>query len=92
MIAILLIAVGALESAAFALFAHDKARAQAGGWRIPERTLLLAALWGGAGAWLACVLLRHKTRKQPFRTRLDLVLILHLAVVAGVVWIIVQME
>ncbi|WP_436355986.1 DUF1294 domain-containing protein [Brevundimonas sp. CEF1] len=69
---------------AFSLFAVDKARARAGGRRIPERTLLTAALFGGLGAWLGQQLLRHKTRKQPFAAWLGLILTLHaLALLAG---------
>ncbi|RZJ34488.1 MAG: DUF1294 domain-containing protein, partial [Brevundimonas sp.] len=53
MIWALLIGLAGLEGVAFALFAHDKAAAREHGRRIPERTLLWAALWGGLGAWLA---------------------------------------
>ena len=57
--------------AAFALFAWDKWCAVAGRRRIPERTLLtLAAIGGTPGAIAGQRLLRHKTRKEPFRTRL----------------------
>lgn len=39
--------------------------------RIPESTLLLLALFGGAlGALLGQQVFRHKTKKQPFRTLL----------------------
>lgn len=86
MIAPLLITIAALELAAFALFAHDKAQARSGGRRIPERTLLLASLWGGGGAWLACVLLRHKTRKLPFRTQMSAIVVLHLIGAAAALW------
>ena len=42
--------------------------------RIPEKTLLRLAILGGtSGAMAAQQLLRHKTRKEPFRTQLWLI-------------------
>jgi uncharacterized membrane protein YsdA (DUF1294 family) len=60
-----------LSLAAFLLFAWDKRCAVIGRRRIPERTLLMLALAGGTpGAIAGQRLLRHKTRKEPFRSRL----------------------
>ena len=56
-----------INALTFGLFALDKRRAEARARRIPERTLLLAALIGGTPAAMAAQqVLRHKTRKQPF--------------------------
>ncbi|MDY7096250.1 MAG: DUF1294 domain-containing protein [Acidobacteriota bacterium] len=53
----------------FIAYALDKRAARKGNWRTPENTLHLLALIGGwPGALTARKLLRHKTKKQPFRT------------------------
>ncbi|PTM98910.1 DUF1294 domain-containing protein [Mycoplana dimorpha] len=71
----------------FLAFCHDKAAAGAGEWRVPERTLLGLALVGGSlGAVLAQRLLRHKTRKEPFRSILALIIGCQLAM--AIAWII----
>ncbi|KGM32378.1 DUF1294 domain-containing protein [Inquilinus limosus] len=73
----------AASVAAFALFAWDKGCAVAGRRRIPERTLLtVAAIGGMPGAIAGQRLLRHKTRKEPFRTRLLWIAGAQLALVA----------
>jgi uncharacterized membrane protein YsdA (DUF1294 family) len=75
----------------FGLFWFDKVRARNHGRRVPERTLLWAALAGGIGAWLGQQLLRHKTRKQPFGSWLGLVLTMHgLLVVAGLALLVLR--
>ncbi len=63
----------AVNAVAFIAFAWDKHCARNDLRRIPERTLLaLAAIGGSSGAIAGQRLLRHKTRKQPFRTYLQL--------------------
>ncbi|WP_019029350.1 DUF1294 domain-containing protein [Colwellia piezophila] len=52
----------------FFAYALDKSRAKRGKWRIPENTLHLLALIGGwPGAAVAQEILRHKSKKVPFR-------------------------
>jgi len=52
----------------FVAYAHDKDAAQRGQWRTGEGTLILLGLLGGwPGGFVAQELLRHKTKKQPFR-------------------------
>nr|WP_255493735.1 DUF1294 domain-containing protein [Pseudomaricurvus sp. HS19] len=51
------------------IYADDKAAAKANRWRTPEDLLHVWSLAGGwPGALLARRILRHKSRKQPFRT------------------------
>jgi len=53
----------------FAVYAIDKSAARNGRWRTPENTLHVLSLLGGwPGAIVAQQKLRHKSRKQPFRT------------------------
>lgn len=68
---------------AYLAFAHDKAQAQSGGWRVSEGTLLLLAFFARwPGAKLAQHTYRHKTRKEPFRTQLNIIGLCHGTVVA----------
>jgi uncharacterized membrane protein YsdA (DUF1294 family) len=78
------------ELAVFGLFWFDKHQARDHGWRVRETTLLLAALFGGAGAWMGQHILRHKTRKEPFRTLLGVAIIAHLAGVAVLFWLLLS--
>jgi uncharacterized membrane protein YsdA (DUF1294 family) len=63
-----------INAAAFAAFWLDKRAAERGLWRTPESTLLMLAMLGGtSGAIAGQQVLRHKTRKEPFRTLLWLI-------------------
>ena len=78
-----LVVLAVANLAAFGLFWFDKTQARAHGPRVPERLLLLVALAGGTGAWMGQHILRHKTRKEPFRSLLGAVILIHLAGVAA---------
>ncbi len=62
---------------AFAAFGIDKQLARDGSRRIPERTLLLLALFGGTlGAFAGQRMFPHKTQKEPFRSLLIAIAVL----------------
>lgn len=61
--------------------AWDKFMAKKGGWRVPEKTLFLLALVGGAaGLLFAMYTARHKTRKPAFKYGVPLILLLQVTV------------
>lgn len=75
----------AASTLTFALFAWDKRCAVRGRWRVRESTLLTLAAFGGMpGAIAAARVLRHKTRKEPFRSRLRLIAAVQAAALAAV--------
>ncbi|MCB2130127.1 MAG: DUF1294 domain-containing protein [Rhodobacteraceae bacterium] len=71
----------------YAVFALDKRQARRAGWRVPERALLMLSLIGGtAGAKLAQHMLRHKTRKEPFRTQLNAIVLIQMAALCTLIY------
>ena len=77
----------ALNLLAFVLYAFDKYQAVHDKWRVRESTLLLAAALGGAaGAFAAMRVFRHKTKHMRFRIGVPLLLLLHIFLLACIVW------
>lgn len=82
-----------INLAAWLAFASDKRAAILKGRRVPESTLLTLALIGGSPAAIAAQqILRHKTRKEPFRTQLFLIIVgqifgVTLLVVSLTIWL-----
>ena len=73
--------------AAFCLMGWDKRQAVKGGWRVRERTLLLAALLGGSpGAILGMRAFHHKTKHWYFRYGLPAILLLQIGLAAWALW------
>ncbi|MDQ0323632.1 uncharacterized membrane protein YsdA (DUF1294 family) [Pararhizobium capsulatum DSM 1112] len=70
----------------YCVYWWDKQAAIEGAWRVRESTLLWLAIAGGSlGALTAQQVLRHKTRKEPFRSILMTIGVLHVGL--GIVWI-----
>ncbi len=77
----LLIAAAVMSVISFLVYAYDKAQARRGGYRVPERILLLLAfLFGATGAFIAMFTLRHKTLKKKFTLPVPLFMIIQIVV------------
>ena len=62
------------------LMAWDKYCAMRGCWRVPEATLFSAAMMGGSPAMFIIIrYLRHKSSKTSFLWRLNLILLVQVA-------------
>ncbi len=65
----------------FIVMGADKGRAKAGSWRVPEKTLFLLALLGGAiGGVIGMRVFRHKTKHWTFAWGFPILALLQLAV------------
>lgn len=64
-----------INAGAFLVMTVDKLFAKSNAWRVPERTLMGLALFGGSiGVWAAMYVMRHKTRHWKFVIGVPLVL------------------
>lgn len=71
----------------FLLMGADKAKAKAGAWRIPEKTLLgIAFLGGSVGVWLGMEAFRHKTKHWYFKYGVPVMFFVELMAVAYVLY------
>ena len=74
-ITLIALALAALNLLSFGLMAYDKRCARAGKWRVPEKTLFLAAAcFGALGGVLGMQLCRHKTKHWYFAVFFPLML------------------
>lgn len=71
-----------INSIGFLAMGLDKAKAKAGAWRIPEKTLLtIAVIGGGLGVWLGMETFRHKTKHWYFKYGVPVILIVEISTV-----------
>lgn len=83
---ILCLYLALINALAFALMLADKHRARKKKWRIPESTLIAAAMLGGSlGALVGMYAARHKTRRPKFTVGIPLILALQL--LAGILYL-----
>ena len=84
----LVVYVAGVNLVTFAMYAWDKRAAVRNRRRVPERSLLTAALLGGSpAAFVAGRLMRHKTVKRSFRLRFALVVVIQLALLGLAVYL-----
>ena len=80
----LLIVAAVMNVVAFCLMAYDKKCAKTGKWRVPEKTLFLAAAcFGGLGGVLGMQLLRHKTQHWYFAVFFPIFLVIQIAAIVA---------
>lgn len=73
-----------LNGITFAIYGVDKQRAIRGKWRVPEKTLIGLAVFGGSiGAILGMHLFHHKTKKLKFYIGIPVIFLLQ---VVAAVW------
>ena len=73
------------------MFGWDKRCARLSRQRIPEASLLMAAALGGSiGARAGQRWFRHKTYKRPFKTYLDVIVVLQILLLCLIVWMAFQ--
>ena len=86
-IALLLAVYFVLNVFAFAMYGFDKGKAATNKWRISEKTLLLLALFGPFGAYAGMMVFKHKTKKMPFTVFVPAMALLHIVIIAVVIFV-----
>lgn len=78
-------ALAVMNVLGFVAFAVDKRASINGTWRISEDRLLAVAFLGGSlGCKLGQMVLRHKTRKEPFRQQLNGIVAVQIVALAAI--------
>ena len=84
---ILLVYLLVINLVAFVMYGIDKRRAIKDKWRVPEKTLLLVALFGGSvGAFAGMQVFHHKTKHWKFLIGVPACILLHIALAVAYWW------
>lgn len=76
MLKIIITVYAVINILVFLLYGLDKLKAIKDQWRIPEKTLMTAAIFGVIGAILGMLIFHHKVRKPKFAIGIPVILIL----------------
>ncbi len=84
---LIIIYLFAVSLVAVLITAADKLAAKKGAWRVPEATLMLIGLFGGAlPMYVTMKTIRHKTKHKKFMIGLPLEIALHAAIACVVLF------
>lgn len=79
--------IAVISLAAVIMTIADKSKAKRDAWRIPEATLMLVGLFGGAlPMYITMKTIRHKTKHKKFMIGLPLEIALHAAIVCVILF------
>ncbi len=79
---LILLYLAFISLVAVILTIKDKSAAKKGKWRVPEATLMLVGLAGGALAmYITMKTIRHKTKHMKFMIGLPAEFLLHIAII-----------
>lgn len=75
----LILAYAVINIIVFCMYGIDKYKAKHKKWRIPEATLIGAAVFGVLGALAGMYIFHHKTKKPKFYITVPVILVLEVA-------------
>ena len=86
-----LIVFAAWNLIVFLTYGIDKLKAKKEKWRIPEKTLLLMALFlGGTGALIGMGVFHHKTQHKSFSIGVPLMTLLNYVMIGAALWLLTR--
>lgn len=85
---LILIYLAVISVVAVIITIADKTAAKKNLWRVPEATLMLIGLFGGAlPMFITMRVIRHKTKHKKFMIGLPLEIALHAAILCFCLWL-----